>query len=436
MALVAVPSTAQTDLFSTTLQAQAAAHALNQQREATFEAQEKNDQRLRDALLAQKAALQANIDKQNDDFTRNEQALAEQETTLALESGSLGELFGVVRQVAKQFKAEQGSRVAMMGDTGHMTHVNAIVDAKTLPSRAQLYGLWQAFTQQLNNSAQLTAMTVPFVDGAGVMQSKPVIRLGAFGLVGEQGYLKWVSGELGARAYAVQPEFAPILDTLKHNQQTPWVALDPSQGQLIDQLALAPTLAQRIAQGGGIGKVILAILGLGLIIGLVQGAFLFSTRLNIQAQLKHKESVGNNALGRILSVYKYDSSRGIEALELRLYETVMDEQQKLERGLSLIKLLAALAPMLGLLGTVTGMIETFQVITALGHADPRMMASGISTALVTTVLGLVAAMPLLFIHNVLNSQAENVRAILEMQGIGLVAQRAEQDMAERSDDRE
>jgi biopolymer transport protein ExbB len=134
-----------------------------------------------------------------------------------------------------------------------------------------------------------------------------------------------------------------------------------------------------------------------------------------------------NALGRILSVYKYDSSPNVEALELRLYETILDEQQKLDRGLSMLKLLAALSPMLGLLGTVTGMIETFQVITEYGNADPKVMAGGISMALVTTVLGLVAAMPLLLLHNVLNSQAESIRTVLEKKGVGLVAQRAEQD---------
>ncbi|NMT04022.1 MotA/TolQ/ExbB proton channel family protein, partial [Vibrio parahaemolyticus] len=107
---------------------------------------------------------------------------------------------------------------------------------------------------------------------------------------------------------------------------------------------------------------------------------------------------------------------------------VVDEQTHLEKGLSMLKLLAALAPMLGLLGTVTGMIETFQVITQFGNGDPKVMAGGISMALVTTVLGLVSAMPLLLAHNVLSSQAENIRSILEKQGIGLVAEQAERDM--------
>ncbi|MEI8634040.1 MotA/TolQ/ExbB proton channel family protein [Vibrio sp. PP-XX7] len=124
-------------------------------------------------------------------------------------------------------------------------------------------------------------------------------------------------------------------------------------------------------------------------------------------------------------MYYTEKNRSVEALELRLLEAVTDEQSHLEKGLSMLKLLAALAPMLGLLGTVTGMIETFQMITQFGNGDPKVMAGGISMALVTTVLGLVAAMPMLLAHNILSSQAESIRLILEKQGIAIVAEQAE-----------
>jgi biopolymer transport protein ExbB len=205
------------------------------------------------------------------------------------------------------------------------------------------------------------------------------------------------------------------------------MALDVTRGDLIAQLANVPTLQDRINHGGIVGQIIIGLLVVGVLIGVVRGGALLLTNAKINKQLKSAETpTEDNALGRILSVYQQDSSPNVEALELRLLEAVMDEQQHLERGLSMIKLLAALAPMLGLLGTVTGMIETFQTITQFGNADPRVMAGGISMALITTVLGLIAAMPLLLIHNVLSSKAESVRNILEKQGIGLVAERAEQ----------
>ncbi|EKG51094.1 motA/TolQ/ExbB proton channel family protein [Vibrio cholerae HC-52A1] len=196
---------------------------------------------------------------------------------------------------------------------------------------------------------------------------------------------------------------------------------------LLEQLALTPTLSQRLQAGGVIGNVILVLLGVGLIIALYRGAILATLRQKIKAQLKNPEQPGNNPLGRILAVYNKEQQRSVEALELRLLEAVVDEQNHLETGLSMLKLLAALAPMLGLLGTVTGMIETFQVITQFGNGDPKVMAGGISMALVTTVEGLIAAIPLLLAHNILSAQAEAIRNILEKQGIGLVAQQAERD---------
>lgn len=400
---------------------------LNDKRESGFKTDEQKLMALRDELIAQKKALQANIDELADTFSHNEKQLAEKEKKLHLESGSLGEFFGVVRQVAKELQIEQQDSVITIGNAESLALVDAIVAAKTLPSRAQLYSLWDAFTIQIKKGAEFSRVSVPFTQPDGEIGNKEVLRLGAFGLVNYNGYLIWAGANRGVKAALVQPDYAPTMEMKTAGQLL--VSLDPTAGKLVEQLSLDPTMWQRVEQGGAIGKVILTLLILGIVIGLMQGAFLFTSRMKINAQLKDKENIGNNALGRVLSVYKYDQSPNAEALELRLFETVLDEQQKLERGLSLLKLFAALAPMLGLLGTVTGMIETFQVITQYGNADPRMMASGISTALVTTVLGLIAAMPLLFLHNVLSSLAEHVRTLLEKQGVGLVAQKAEQIMS-------
>lgn len=201
--------------------------------------------------------------------------------------------------------------------------------------------------------------------------------------------------------------------------------VDPSRGIMLEQLANSPELSDRLEHGGIVGKIILGLLAIGLGISLFRGIKLTLVRQQINKQLKSPTQPGDNPLGRVLSVYNKEQKRSVEALELRLLETIVDEQQGLEKGLSMLKLLAALAPMLGLLGTVTGMIETFQVITQFGNGDPTIMAGGISTALVTTVLGLVSAMPLLLAHNILSSQAENIRTILEKQGISLVAEQAE-----------
>ena len=417
-------------LLETTQKAKSEDQALNNSREKEFLGQEQQLKSERDELTALKNQLQQEIDALSEQFSLNEEALSDKEKELHLESGSLGELFGVVRQVAKEFQLEQKDLASSINSES-FKQVDAIVDAKTLPSTPQLNALWHAFEQQIAAGSQLRPITVPYIEPDGVIKEKEVLRLGAFGLVDENGYVQWNQQQGGAKSYLVQPEFAPH-NLLPASNMTglegTLLAFDPSKGTLLEQLAEQPSLRDRIDQGGVVGKVILAILLTGLLIGVVQGGFLLTSRNKIRAQLKNKDTIGNNPLGRILSVYKYDKSSNVEALELRLYEAILDEQQKFERGLPMLKLLAAFSPMLGLLGTVTGMIETFQVITQYGNADPKIMAGGISTALVTTVLGLVSAMPLLFIHNVLSSQSEHIRTMLEKQGVGMVAQRAEQDM--------
>lgn len=413
------------NLLQTTEQVRKQEEIENQKRELIFQRDEQSLEQVRNALVAKRLNLQGKIKELSEQFSNNELILARSEEKLHIESGSLGELFGVAKQVAKQFQVEQKEAITAINESEYLSPVNTIVEGNTLPSKVELYGLWYAFQRQLEVGSSITEVDVPYILPDGIVETKKVQRVGPFGLVDDSQYLQWFGEKRGAKPYQIQPQFVPVKEVIKESSIL--FTLDPTGGTLIERLSLVPTVTQRIEQSGVIGKVILVLLAIGVSIGVVQGAFLLITRMKINAQLKDKDNIGSNALGRVLGVYKYDQSPNVEALELRLYETILDEQQKLERGLSMLKLLAALSPMLGLLGTVTGMIETFQVITQFGNADPRMMAAGISTALITTVLGLVSAMPMLFMHNILSTQAENVRTLLEKQGVGLVAQRAEQD---------
>ncbi|WP_136486358.1 MotA/TolQ/ExbB proton channel family protein [Vibrio sp. H11] len=406
--------------------------AHNVQREAEFRKTEQELRAEKAAIVKKRDALQAEADKLSDQFSKNENSLARLEEKLRLETGSLGEIFGVVRQNAKEIQSELETSVTGVDRQQYAGVIDAIVAAKSLPSMKQLVGLWQAMDEQIKASGEISTNPINFIDGEGRTQSVSATRIGSLGLVTEQGYVDWNNGRKDAIAYKKQPDNAPTQDSLQavKDGNTESVVLDPSRGTLLEQLAHAPTLGDRLAAGGVIGQIILVLLAVGLIIGLYRGVSLAIARQKIQAQLKTPSQPGNNPLGRILSVYQKEQNRSVEALELRLLEAVVDEQTGLEKGLSMLKLLAALAPMLGLLGTVTGMIETFQVITQFGNGDPKVMAGGISMALVTTVLGLISAMPLLLAHNVLSTQAENIRNILEKQGIGLVAEEAERECSQ------
>lgn len=428
-AFASVANASTNSLVQQATQEKAQQQQHNQQREAGFVQTAQELQAAKAELLAERNRLQKEADQLSSQFSDNENTLARLEETLRLETGSLGEMFGVVRQNAKELQSELDQSVTGVEPRAHQQSIDDVVAAKTLPSMAQLRGLWQAMSEEIRASGQVQTTEIQWLNGQGETLTVPALRLGSLGLISEQGYVKWDNARQQALSYQQLPSDFPTFSHIRTlvDGDVVTMKVDPSRGVLLEQLALTPTLSQRLQAGGVIGNVILVLLGVGLIIALYRGAILATLRQKIKAQLKNPEQPGNNPLGRILAVYNKEQQRSVEALELRLLEAVVDEQNHLETGLSMLKLLAALAPMLGLLGTVTGMIETFQVITQFGNGDPKVMAGGISMALVTTVEGLIAAIPLLLAHNILSAQAEAIRNILEKQGIGLVAQQAERD---------
>ena len=210
-----------------------------------------------------------------------------------------------------------------------------------------------------------------------------------------------------------------------------WFALQTeltvSRGALLNLLTGQATLVEKYHQGEIVGYIITAVLFLGLLLAVERVFTLGRISAKIKTQLKTPTKPGNNPLGRILEVYHSAKGTDVETLELKLDEAILKEIPRLERGISIIKVLAAIAPMLGLLGTVTGMIGTFQAITLFGTGDPKMMAGGISTALVTTVLGLVAALPLMLVHAVVSGRSKSLLHVLEEQSVGMIAEHAEKE---------
>jgi len=202
------------------------------------------------------------------------------------------------------------------------------------------------------------------------------------------------------------------------------MALDPSRGRLLALLVQSPSLEERIHQGGIIGYIILAIGALGLLIVLERFIVLTWLQTTINRQLKAwKNPTENNPLGRILKVCRpeYDT----EVLGLKLDEAILKEIPKIKAGLATLGIFIAMAPLLGLLGTVTGMIETFQAMTLFGTGDAKLMSGGISEALITTALGLVIAIPLMLLHSFLSGKSNRLIHILDEQSAALVANHAQ-----------
>lgn len=197
--------------------------------------------------------------------------------------------------------------------------------------------------------------------------------------------------------------------------------LDPSRGVILSLLVQSPTVQERIDQGGIVGYVILAMGAVGVIIALLCFLRLQIIGGKMRKQAKSDTVIPGNPLGEVIQAYQDHKGDNLEDLEAKLDEIILRNAPSIERFISSIKLFASVAPLLGLLGTVMGMIGTFQAITLFGTGDPKLMAGGISEALVTTMLGLVVAIPLLFLYTIVHSKGRRLVQTLEEQSAGFIA---------------
>ncbi|MFT7455442.1 MAG: biopolymer transport protein ExbB [Marinobacter maritimus] len=364
-------------------------------------------------------------------FDVNEKTLTALETKLALSKGNLGELFGVVRQISGEFADSIKGSVISAQYPQREVFIDGFAERKALPSISELEQLWFIMQQEMTASSQVAIFNTKVLDAAGVASEQEVTRVGAFNLIADKQYMV-----INPESKLLQPLSRPVPSNVQHTLNN-WLDnsapvnpfyFDPAKGDLLTILSQTPTWFERIKQGGSIGYLIIGILLFGLLIAAVRFITLGKESIKIKQQLKQLEANPNNALGRLFAIYQTNKNQTSEVLELKLEEAVLREVPRLERGSSVLKILAAIAPMMGLLGTVTGMIGTFQAITLFGTGDPKLMAGGISMALISTVMGLVAALPLLLIHSLLHSRAGSLINIIELQSAGLIAQQAEAEV--------
>ncbi|WP_299313034.1 MotA/TolQ/ExbB proton channel family protein [uncultured Halomonas sp.] len=278
------------------------------------------------------------------------------------------------------------------------------------------------------DTARVVRFEAPVASADGELVSREVVRLGDFAAFTAGELLRrGADGQTLSVAERTPREVADSLAAF-HAGESRALSLDPSRGQVMAALAQRPSLVERFHQGGVVGYVVVGLGALGLLVALLQYAYLLKVTVAMRRQLRDLASLrDDNPLGRVLLRFRALHGDPVpEALEARLDEAVLAELPRLERGQPLVKLLAAVAPLLGLLGTVTGMIVTFQAITVFGTGDPQLMAGGISQALVTTVLGLVTAVPLLFAHTALAGRSRHLAGLVEGQASAALAEQLEQ----------
>jgi len=399
----------------------------NRDREAAFANAKADQQRLLNGAKTTRAALERRSEALETKFEGNEIALTQLEDTLTERLGALGELFGVVRQVSGDTRSLIEGSLVSAQIPGRAEFLAELGKNKSLPSIESLEKLWYILHQEMTELGNVVRFSATVIDNDGAQNQRDVIRVGAFNAISGGVYLIYEEGKL--QELPKQPA-GTYLDTVGPFESATGdfatFALDPSRGSILKVLILTPGFIERIKLGGTVGYTIIV---LGLMAGLlaiVRWVVVSTTGRKVAAQKKSDQVSDGNPLGRILGIYEANRSADVETLELKLDEAIMRESSSLEKMLWAIKVVSVVAPLMGLLGTVTGMIRTFQAITLFGTGDPKMMASGISEALVTTMLGLYVAIPLVLLHALVSNTSKGVVEVLEEQAAGLIARRAEQ----------
>jgi biopolymer transport protein ExbB len=417
------------ELLEQVKQSQTDTSKLNKQREREFlRAKNKRKDLVEEAQDEFKAtekkarSLRKQLDKEEAEIKRLQAELDEQ-------AGDLRELFSVARSVAGDLQARLADSLTALDGDDKAEQVAAIANKQGVLGSEELRSLWFLLQQEATEVGKVKQLRTEVVAPDGKSQSQSVVRVGAFSAFSEDGFLRYQDGRL--ELLGRQPSSGAVSDAndlAAASSGYSNVLVDPTRGSILGLLVESPTLIERVQQGGVVGYVILALGAIGLLIAAVRLVVLTLLGGKITAQAKRPEQPDTgNALGRILSVFKTEDATDTETLELKLDDAILREVPALERGQTTLKLLAAVAPLLGLLGTVTGMIITFQSITLFGTGDPKLMAGGISQALVTTVLGLVVAIPLLFAHSFLASRSRGLIQVLEQQSAGLLARVVEKN---------
>ncbi len=412
---------------------------LQAEREAQFLA-ERNTQRerLQEARTALRQLQQRN-EQLSTIFEANETRLAELGAELDDQAASLGELFGVVRQTARDTSSLLLSSLvsAQLGD--RTVFLNTLSESKALASFEELEQFWIVLLEEMVESGKVVSFLARVVQPQGEQVEQEVTRIGAFNAVSHGNYLRYLpeTGQLAVLGRQPERRYqqdAQALEEASHGYTA--FGLDPSRGAILAALVQTPDIWERLEQGGLIGYIILALGGVTFILILERAVSLGREGRKIQAQLQDTTPNLDNALGRVLQVYSEApalATESLESLEAHLEEAVSKQIPKIERGLSMIGILAAVAPLLGLLGTVVGMIGTFQSIALFGAGDPRVMAGGISQALVTTQLGLTVAIPTILLHTILSNKSSRLIQILDEQTAGLLAKGLQPSLLQTED---
>jgi biopolymer transport protein ExbB len=403
------------------------------QREAEFAQRRNEQQQLLNQARAERTRLEAESSRLENLFASNQEEIATARASLDERLGALKELFGVLQTVTGDAQGRFRSSLTNIQypDRGRFLSElgNKMAGASSLASIEDIERLWFELQREITESGKNVKFNADITLANGEKANAEVARIGVFNLAFDDGYLSY-SAESGAISELQrQPDESRYTgstgDIVNAQEGMVGFGLDVTRGSILALLVESPTLGEQVNQGGIVGYSTLALGLIGLLIASWRWFALTMAARKVSAQLKSDKASSDNPLGRVLAAYEANRNADTETIELKLSEAALKEMPGLTKGLLFIKVVSVVAPLMGLLGTVTGMIKTFQVITLYGAGDPKMMAGGISQALVTTVIGLVVAIPMVLIHTIVSGQSRKIINIISSQSAGIVAEHAE-----------
>jgi len=403
--------------------------AENQARESEFLSRRNQQQTLLTRVRNQVAAAEAESTRLEGVMEANQERIDVLDQELASKQGEFQELFGAARSAAADLNAQVERSIISVQFPGRGEDLQQLAQTKQLPSEEQLRYLWEIMIQQIAEQGKSATFDAQIVLANGQAADATVTRVGPFVAFSNGRYLTYKADSGTLQFLAKQPA-KDITDAARRVANATGdgfvrAAIDPALGTLLDLQVDSPSIKERVDQGRFIGKVIIVAAAFGMLLGVYKWVTLTMIAGAVRSQMRRKKASKSNPLGRVMLAYENTQSNDVETVALKLDDAILKEIPKLESGLNLVKVLAAVSPLLGLLGTVIGMINTFQAITLFGTGDPQIMAGGISEALVTTVLGLIAAIPLLLLHAFAAGASKRVTQILEEQSAGIIAEHAE-----------
>ena len=407
-------------------------------RERQFRNEKNKQAKLLADAKAERARLEREAARLEQKFEANEALLVVAEAQLKERLGSLNEIFGHLAGLATESRNifEQSISSAQFGKEREEFLTKLAVkmgQGVTLATIPELERLWFELQREINATGEVVKFTTDVIALDGTVESREVVRVGVFNAVSDGNYLTYASTRGMYEELPSQPArrytstTSDVLDAEAFPVQFAVDPTGPQGGSYLSSLIAMPGWGERTQQGGVVGYIILYILGLG-------GLGLFGWRLYslmgirslVDSQLAASTLSIDNPLGRVLKVAEDNPKADTETIELKMAEQILNERPPIEKLNWLIKLISIVAPLMGLFGTIIGMIITFQMITLFGTGDPKTMAEGISIALVTTWLGLAVAIPMTFMSAIVSNFSKGILETIEEQAIGMAAERSEQ----------